>query len=123
MDGRPFSGTGSAPGSVPAIGVIDYCVFSGSPPASGECDIRLALLDVISGLDYGLRACFLVLQTFGCVSESEGRGTVVWGGQLSSFWFSFNLAWLLWYQRPETLPTAAILAVSLLLVAGKSPGA
>jgi hypothetical protein len=29
----------------------------------------------------------------------------------------FYLAWLLWYQRPETLPTAAILALALLLLA------
>jgi hypothetical protein len=33
----------------------------------------------------------------------------------------FYLAWLLWYQRPETLPTAAILALALLLLTVNSP--
>jgi hypothetical protein len=31
----------------------------------------------------------------------------------------FYLAWLLWYQRPETLPTTAILALAMLLLAIK----
>jgi hypothetical protein len=34
----------------------------------------------------------------------------------------FYLAWLFWYQRPETLPTAAILALVLMLLAIRVPG-
>ena len=35
----------------------------------------------------------------------------------------FYLAWLLWYQRPETLPTAMLLALALWLLTVRLPGA
>ena len=54
------------------------------------------------------------------------RSAVYRKASLAAQWFGaagfmvlvqFYLAWLLWYQRPETLPTAAILALALLLLA------
>src|SRR5882757_459549 len=79
MDGRRF-GNGKRTGSVPHRG-HRYCVFSGSPPASGNAT-HAGVAGCDFGLDYGLRAVPGVA-AFGCVSESEGRDTVVWGGQLS----------------------------------------
>src|SRR5262249_2197902 len=33
----------------------------------------------------------------------------------------YYLAWVLWYQKPETLPSAAMLALALLLLTGRLP--
>jgi hypothetical protein len=115
------SGTGSAPGQY-RIGVIDTAYFLARHLHLGMRH-TLALLDVISGL-IAVFALFMVLQ----------RSAVYRRAKVATQWFGaasflilvqFYLAWLLWYQRPETLPTAAILAVSLLLVAGspRSKGA
>jgi hypothetical protein len=111
------SGTGSAPSQY-RIGVIDTAYFLARHLHLGMRH-TLALLDVISGL-IAVFALLLVLQR----SAVYGRASVAtqWFGAASFIILvQFYLAWLLWYQRPETLPTAAILALALLLVAGKSP--
>src|SRR3981189_2932146 len=111
-------GTGSAPSQYP-IGVIDTAYFLARHLHVGMRH-TLALLDVISGM-IAVFALFLVLQ----------RSAVYRKASLAQQWFGaasffilvqFYLAWLLWYQRPETLPSAAILALTLLLIAGRSPG-
>jgi hypothetical protein len=111
------SGTGSAPSQY-RIGVVDTAYFLARHLHLGMRH-TLALLDVISGM-IAVFALFLVLQ----------RSAVYRRASLAAQWFGaaifvvliqFYLAWLLWYQRPETLPTAAILALALLLV-GAKPG-
>src|ERR1700756_4601925 len=111
------SGTGSAPSQY-RIGVVDTAYFLAHHLHLGMRH-TLGLLDVISGM-IAVFALFVVLQ----------RSTVYRAASVATQWFGaasfivlvqFYLAWLIWYQRPETLPTAAILALTLLLVAG-SPG-
>jgi hypothetical protein len=110
------SGMGSAPSQY-RIGVIDTAYFLARHLHVGMRH-TLALVDVISGM-IAVFALFLVLQR----SALYGRASVgtQWFGAASFIILvQFYLAWLLWYQRPETLPTAAILALALLLVT-KSP--
>ena len=110
-------GTGSAPSQY-RIGVVDTAYFLARHLHAGMRH-TLALLDLISGM-IAVFALFLVLQR----SAVYRRAGVVaqWFGAASFIVLvQFYLAWLLWYQRPETLPTAAILSLALLLVAG-SPG-
>ena len=111
------SGTGSAPSQY-RIGVVDTAYFLAHHLHVGMRH-TLGLLDLISGM-IAVFALFVVLQ----------RSVVYRTASVASQWLGaagfivlvqFYLAWLLWYQRPETLPTAAILAVALLLVAGR-PG-
>ena len=111
------SGTGSAPSQY-RIGVVDTAYFL-AHHLHVAMRHTLGLLDVISGM-IAVFALFAVLQ----------RSAVYRRANVAAQWFGaasfvvlvqFYLAWLLWYQRPETLPTAAILALALLLVAG-SPG-
>jgi hypothetical protein len=80
----------------------------------------LALLDVISGM-IAVFALFLVLQRSAVYRKASV--TTQWFGAASFvILVQFYLAWLLWYQRPETLPTTAILAMAVLLVAGRPSG-
>jgi hypothetical protein len=111
------SGRGNAPNQY-RIGVIDTAYFLAGHLHVGMRH-TLALLDVISGL-IAVFALFLVLQ----------RSVVYRRASVAGQWFGaatfivlvqFYLAWLLWYQRPETLPTAAILALALALLAVRLP--
>jgi hypothetical protein len=111
------SGTGDAPNQY-RIGVIDTAYFLTQHLHLGMRH-TLALLDVIAGM-IAVFALFLVLQR----SAVYGRASVAaqWFGAASFIvLMQFYLAWLLWYQRPETLPTAAILALALLLLAIRLP--
>src|SRR5258708_5177522 len=111
------SGTGSAPSQY-RIGVIDTAYFLARHLHLGMRH-TLALLDVISGM-IAVFALFLVLQR-SAVYRRASVATQWFGAASFIILVQFYLAWLLWYQRPETLPTAAILAVALLVGAGK-PG-
>jgi hypothetical protein len=111
------SGTGSAPSQY-RVGVIDTAYFLAQHLHLGMRH-TLALLDVAAGF-IAVFALFLVLR----------RSRVYRKASVEAQWFGaasfvilvqFYLAWLLWYQRPETLPTAAILALALLLLAVKFP--
>jgi hypothetical protein len=111
------SGTGSAPSQY-RIGVIDTAYFLARHLHLGMRH-TLALLDVAAGF-IAVFALFLVLRH----SRVYRKASVAaqWFGAASFvILVQFYLAWLLWYQRPETLPTAAILALSLLLLAVKLP--
>jgi hypothetical protein len=111
------SGTGSAPSQY-RIGVIDTAYFLARHLHLGMRH-SLALLDVVAGL-IAVFTLFLVLR----------RSAVYGKASVAAQWFGvagfivlvqFYLAWLLWYQRPETLPTAAMLALALLLISVKLP--
>jgi hypothetical protein len=111
------SGTGDAPNQY-RIGVIDTAYFLARHLHLGMRH-TLALLDVIAGV-IAVFALFLVLQR----SAVYGRANVAaqWFGAASFVVLvQFYLAWLLWYQRPETLATAATLALALLLLAIRLP--
>jgi hypothetical protein len=111
------SGTGSAPEQY-RIGVVDTAYFLARRLHLGMRH-SLALLDVVAGL-IAVFTLFLVL----------GRSAVYRKAGVTAQWFGvasfvvlvqFYLAWLIWYQRPETLPTAAMLALALLLLTVKLP--
>jgi hypothetical protein len=106
------SGTAHAPGQY-RIGVIDTAYFLARHTHLGLRH-TLALLDVIAGL-IAVFTLFLVLR----------RSPVYCKASQAAEWFGaacfvvlvqFYLAWLLWYQKPETLPTAAMLSLALLLL-------
>ena len=111
------SGTANAPGQY-RIGVIDTAYFL-SQHTHLTLRLMLAVLDVVAGF-IAVFALFLVLQ----------RSPVYRGASKAGQWFGaagfvvlveFYLAWLLWYQKPETLPTAAMLSLALLLLTVRLP--
>jgi hypothetical protein len=112
------SGTASAPSQY-RIGVIDTAYFLARHLHMGMRH-TLALLDVISGM-IAVFALFLVLQR-SAVYRKASVATQWFGAASFVILVQFYLAWLLWYQRPETLPTAAILALAVLLAAGRPSG-
>ena len=111
------SGTGNAPNQY-RIGVIDTAYFLARHMHLGMRH-TLALLDVIAGM-IAVFALFVVLQR-SAVYRKASVATQWFGAASFIILVQFYLAWLLWYQRPETLPTAAILALAMLLLAVKSP--
>ena len=110
------SGTGSAPSQY-RIGVIDTAYFLARHLHIGMRH-ALALLDVFAGL-IAVFALFRVLER-SAVYRKGGAATEWFGAASFIVLVEFDLAWLLWYQRPETLPTAAMVALVLLLIAGKT---
>jgi hypothetical protein len=111
------TGTAKAPGQY-RIGVIDTAYFL-SQHTHLTLRFMLALLDVFSAF-IAVFALFLVLR----------RSAVYRRANESAQWFGaagfvvlvqFYLAWLLWYQKPEALPAAAMLTLSLLLLAVRLP--
>jgi hypothetical protein len=105
------SGTGHAPEQY-RIGVVDTAYFLARHLHLGMRH-SLALLDVVAGL-IAVFTLFLVLRRSAVYRKASVA--VQWFG-VASFVIlvQFYLAWLIWYQRPETLPTAAMLALTLLL--------
>jgi hypothetical protein len=106
------SGTAHAPGQY-RIGVVDTAYFLARHMHLGLRH-ALALVDVIAGL-IAVFTLFLVLRR----SPVYRRASQVaeWFGAASFVVLvQFYLAWLLWYQKPETLPTAAMLSLALLLL-------
>jgi hypothetical protein len=106
------SGTAHAPGQY-RVGVIDTAYFLARHTHLGLRH-TLAFVDVIAGL-IAVFTLFLVLR----------RSPVYRRASQAAEWFGaasfvvpvqFYLAWLLWYQKPETLPTAAMLSLALLLL-------
>jgi hypothetical protein len=111
------SGTGTAPGQY-RVGVVDTAYFLARHLHLGMRH-TLALLDVVAGL-IAVFALFLVLRR--SVVYQRASATAQWFGAASFVVLvQFYLAWLIWYQRPETLPTAAMLALALVLLTVKLP--
>jgi hypothetical protein len=111
------SGTADAPNQY-RIGVIDTAYFLAQHTHLGLRH-TLTAVDVVSGF-IAVFALFLVLRRSGVYSEAS-VGRQWFGAAGFVILVQFYLAWLLWYQRPETLPTAALLAVALVLLAVKLP--
>jgi hypothetical protein len=111
------SGKGNAPNQY-RVGVVDTAYFLARHLHWGMRH-TLALLDLLAGM-VAVFALFLVLQRSVVYRRANVAGQ--WFGAASFvILVQFYLAWLLWYQRPETLPTTAILALALLLLAIKLP--
>jgi hypothetical protein len=111
------SGTGSAPGQY-RIAVIDTAYFL-ARHLHLEMRHTLALLDVVAGL-IAVFALLLVLRRSGAYRKASVAAQ--WFGEASFvILVQFYLAWLCWYQKPETLPTAAIVALALVLLAVRLP--
>jgi hypothetical protein len=111
------SGTGNAPEQY-RIGVVDTGYFL-ARHLHLAMRHSLALLDVVAGL-IAVFALFLVLRR-SAVYRKAGVAVQWFGVASFVLLVQFYLAWLLWYQRPETLPTAAMLALALLLLTVKLP--
>jgi hypothetical protein len=111
------SGTADAPNQY-RIGVVDTGYFLARHLHLGMRH-TLALLDVASGF-VAVFALFLVLRR--SVTYRRADAAARWfGAACFVVLVQFYFAWLLWYQRAETLPTAAILALALVLLAVKLP--
>lgn len=106
-------GTADAPNQY-RVGVIDTAYFL-AEHTHLSLRYMLTVLDVIAGF-IALFALFLVLRR-SAVYREAGRTGQWFGAAGFVVLVQFYLAWLLWYQRPETLPTAAILALAVLLLA------
>ena len=111
------SGTAHAPGQY-RIGVIDTAYFL-SQHAHLTLRLLLAALDVVSGF-VAVFALFLVLRRSAAYRRA-GDASQWFGAAGFVVLVQFYLAWLLWYQKPETLPTAAMLALALLLLTVRLP--
>jgi hypothetical protein len=106
------SGTAHAPGQY-RIGVIDTAYFLARHTHLGLRH-TLALLDVIAGL-IAVFTLFLVLRR-SPVYRRASQAAEWFGAASFVVLVQFYPAWLLWYQKPETLPTAAMLSLALLLL-------
>jgi hypothetical protein len=111
------SGTANAPNQY-RIGVIDTAYFLARQT---HLALRhtLTVLDVIAGL-IAVFTLFLILRRSTVYREADA-GRQWFGAAVFVILVQFYLSWLLWYQRPETLPTAAMLSLALLLLAVKLP--
>jgi hypothetical protein len=105
-------GTADAPNQY-RIGVIDTAYFLAQHTHLALRHM-LTVLDVIAGF-VAVFALFVVLRR-SAVYREAGLAERWFGAAGFLVLVQFYLAWLLWYQRPETLPTAAILALALLLL-------
>jgi hypothetical protein len=105
-------GTANAPNQY-RIGVIDTAYFLAEHTHLALRHM-LTVLDVVAGF-VAVFALFVVLRRSALYRRASLAGQ--WFGAAGFMLLvQFYLAWLLWYQRPETLPTAAILALALLLM-------
>jgi hypothetical protein len=105
-------GTAHAPAQY-RIGVIDTAYFLARHTHLAMRH-TLAALDLVSGF-IAVFALFLILRRSRVYREAGAAGE--WFGAVSFVVLvQYYLAWLLWYQKPETLPTAAILALASLLL-------
>ncbi len=110
-------GTAHAPGQY-RVGVIDTAYFLARHTHLGLRH-TLAVLDVVSGF-IAVFTLFLILRRSAVYREAGQAGE--WFGAVSFVALvQYYLAWLLWYQKPETLPTTALLALSLLLLTVRMP--
>lgn len=110
-------GTAPAPNQY-RVGVIRLADFMGRHLHAG---LRhgMALLDLVS-LIVALLVLLSVLQR--SASYRNASNTSRWlGSAVLVVLVQFYLAWITWYQRPETLPTAALVALSLGLLSWRPP--
>jgi hypothetical protein len=107
-----IAGNADAPAQY-RIGVVDPAHFL-------AVHTHLPLRDWLTAIDFvsAFAACFLLLFMLRRSRAYAAAGlTGQWLAELAFVvLLQFNLAWLIWYQRPETLPTAALLALGLLFL-------
>lgn len=112
-----IAGTASAPAQY-RIGVVDTAFFLARHG-------HLALGHVFTVLDVlcALISVFLLFWVFGrsLVYRKAGLTAQWFGAACFLILMQFYLGWVIWYQRPETLPTTAMLAVMLVLLTVKLP--
>jgi hypothetical protein len=106
------AGTANAPAQY-RVGVVDTASFL-ARHVHLELGHVLTLLDVLSGL-IAVFALFWVLRR-SAVYRKAGQSAQWFGAASFLVLMQFYLGWVIWYQRPETLPTAAMLAVALALL-------
>lgn len=111
------AGTANAPAQY-RIGVVDTASFLAR---HGHLELGhvLTLLDVLSAL-VALFVLFWVLRR-SAVYRKAGPSAQWFGAASFLVLMQFYLGWVIWYQRPETLPTAAMLAVALALLTVRLP--
>jgi len=110
-------GTANAPNQY-RIGVIDTAYFL-AQHTHLALRYMLTVLDVLAAF-ISVFVLFFVLRRSVVYREAGVAGQ--WFGAAGFLALAqFYLAWLLWYQRPETLPTAAILALALMLLTVRLP--
>ncbi len=114
-----IAGTANAPAQY-RIGVVDTASFL-ARHAHLELGHVLTLLDVLSGL-IAVFVLFWVLRR--SLVYRKARQSAQWFGAASFLvLMQFYLGWVIWYQRPETLPTAAMVALTLALLTVRVPWA
>lgn len=112
-----IEGTANAPAQY-RIGVVDTASFL-ARHVHLELGHVLTLLDVLSGL-IAVFVLFWVLRRSAVYRKAEQSAQ--WFGAASFLVLAqFYLGWVIWYQRPETLPTAAMLAMTLVLLMVRLP--
>jgi len=111
------AGTANAPAQY-RIGVVDSAYFLARHDHLALGHV-LTVLDVLSGLT----AVFVLFWVFSrSMVYRNARRTAQWfGAACFLILIQFYLGWVIWYQRPETLPTAAILAMALMLLTVRLP--
>jgi hypothetical protein len=112
-----IAGTANAPAQY-RVGVVDTASFLAR---HGHLELGhvLTLLDVLSGL-IAVFVLFWVLRR-SAVYRKAGQSAQWFGAACFLVLMQFYLGWVIWYQRPETLPTAAMLAVALALLTVRLP--
>ncbi len=106
------AGTALAPAQY-RVGVVDTAY---SLASHTHLPLRdwLTLLDLVSAATAGFVLLTILRRSRAYLSAVV---PVQWLGEVSFVaLFQFYLGWLLWYQRPETLPTAALLTLALLFL-------
>jgi hypothetical protein len=111
------AGTANAPAQY-RVGVVDTAFFL-ARHAHLELGHVLTLLDVLSGL-VAVFVLFWVLLRSGAYRKA-GQLAQWFGAASFLVLMQFYFGWVIWYQRPETLPTAAMLAVALALLTVRLP--
>ena len=111
------TGTAKAPGQY-RIGVIDTAYFL-SQHTHLTLRLMLAAIDVVAGF-IAVFALFLVLRR-SAVYRRSGEVAQWFGAASFVVLVQFYMAWVLWYQKPETLPTAAMVALALMLLTVRLP--
>ncbi len=111
------AGTANAPNQY-RIGVVDTAYLLSRHMHLGMRH-TLAILDLIAGF-IAVFTLFFILRRSAVYRNASREGQ--WFGAAGfAILVQYYLAWLLWYQRPETLSTAAVLSLSLLLLTLRLP--
>jgi len=111
-----IQGTAAAPGQY-RVGVLRLADFMARHAHLGLRH-TMTLLD---GISAALAVCLLyALLRRSAVYQAAGTALRWFGSAAFLVLVQYYLTWLTWYQRPETLPTAALVALGLWLLTRRS---